>query len=69
MGRTKIPAFIDDIRQFPKIMTTGQVAAYLQLSNPTVVQHAELGIIPGRKIGTQWRFCREKIQEFMEANP
>jgi excisionase family DNA binding protein len=66
MGRMKTPRFVDDIRQFPKIMTTSQVAAYLQLDARTVRKLAAEGEIPSRTVGGQYRYVREQIQDWME---
>ena len=66
MGRTKIPTKVFDIRQLPEVVTTGEAAAYLRLSKPTVAKYATEGIIPGRKFGEQWRFRRDDLKKLME---
>lgn len=66
MARTKNHTRIFDYRQMPEVVTTGEAAAYLRISKPTVAKYAELGLIPGRKIGDQWRFFRDELREFME---
>jgi excisionase family DNA binding protein len=43
------------------VLNLRQVAQYLKLSEVTVVRLAKQGVIPGVKLGKQWRFAREKI--------
>jgi|GEM_PF-2120627 len=44
-----------------RIMTIEELSDFLKLSVRTVYQMVTEGTIPGRKIGKQWRFDREKI--------
>jgi excisionase family DNA binding protein len=45
----------------PEILTTGEAAALLRVSEPDVVAAAEAGELPGRRIGGEWRFGREAL--------
>src|SRR3990172_2004574 len=47
------------------IFTVGEVAAYLKLPISTVYRLAERREIPGHKVGRQWRFQREVIDEWL----
>ncbi|EFK95008.1 DNA binding domain, excisionase family protein [sediment metagenome] len=47
-----------------RIMTIEDVAGFLRLSLRTTYQMVTDGKIPGRKIGKQWRFDRNRILEW-----
>lgn len=51
-----------------KLMTLQEVADYLRLSNDTVYRMANTGTISASKVGNQWRFRREDIDAWLEAN-
>ena len=48
-------------------MTVKDVAEYLQLSMDLVYKMAQQEKIPASKIGVQWRFKREEIDEWVKA--
>lgn len=50
------------------IMTVDEVAKYLKLSKITVYKLTQKGDIPGFRIGSSWRFNREKIDEIAKAS-
>jgi len=43
------------------ILTPAQLAGLLQVEEEVVVELAEQGELPGRKVGEEWRFAREAI--------
>jgi len=45
------------------IMTVDEVADYLKLSKITVYKLTQKGEIPGFRIGSSWRYNRDKIDE------
>src|SRR5918992_4447098 len=45
----------------PEVMTTEQLAEFLQLDEDTVRKLAASGELPGRKVGAHWRFSRGAI--------
>ena len=45
------------------IMTVDEVAGYLKLSKITVYKLTQKGEIPGFRIGSSWRYNRDKIDE------
>jgi excisionase family DNA binding protein len=49
-------------------MTLEEVAAYLRVSKDTVYRLAQGGKIPASKAGTQWRFRREDVDQWLEQN-
>lgn len=50
-----------------KIMTLDEVAAYLRVSEDTVIKWAEEGEIPGGQLGDSWRFIRNDIEHWAES--
>jgi excisionase family DNA binding protein len=48
-------------------LTVKEVAQYLKLSPDLIYKLAQQGKIPASKVGTAWRFNREKIDRWMEA--
>jgi excisionase family DNA binding protein len=44
------------------VLTAKETAEYLRLSEMTILRLAAQGVIPGAKIGRQWRFERESVQ-------
>ncbi len=49
-------------------LTVKEVAQYLKLSPDLIYKLAQQGKIPASKVGKAWRFKREKIDQWMEAN-
>ena len=45
----------------PEVMNVEQAAQLLQLDEKTVLELAEAGTLPGRKLGSAWRFSRAAI--------
>jgi len=48
------------------ILTIRDVAEYLKVTEKTVYGLAQKGKIPGFKVGGQWRFKREDIDQWIE---
>ena len=51
-----------------KILTTKELAAYLKLTEVTIYKYANEGKIPGFKIGSRWRFDKEKIDDLLNSD-
>lgn len=49
------------------LLTAKEVAALLRVSSQTLYKMLEQGEIPAVKIGSQWRFDREKIRNWLEG--
>ena len=47
------------------ILTLGEVAKYLKVSERTVYEWAQKGEIPAGKIGTVWRFKQSELEEWV----
>ena len=50
------------------LMTLAEVAAYLRLSKDTVYRMASRGKLPAAKVGSQWRFRRDEVEQWLEAH-
>ena len=51
-----------------KILTTKELAAYLKLTEVTIYKYANEGKIPGFKIGSRWRFDKDKIDDLLNSD-
>ncbi len=51
----------------PEILTLEQAAAFLQVSPRTVQRLVAEGRMPGRQVGSQWRFDREQLREWVRG--
>jgi len=51
-----------------EILTTKEVADYLHLHPLTVYRYARAGKIPAFKIGTDWRFHKKYLEEWIKQN-
>jgi len=49
-----------------QITTVEQLAQYLKTGVVTIYNLAQEGKIPATKVGNQWRFRKEKIDEWMD---
>ena len=45
----------------PEIMNATQAGQFLQLEEQLVIELAEAGELPGKRLGTLWRFSREAL--------
>jgi excisionase family DNA binding protein len=51
------------------LLTSGQVAGWLGISQRTVCLWAELDEIPAFKLGHQWRFREHEVRRWLEDRP
>ncbi len=51
----------------PEIMTVEQTAELLQVEMSVVLELAESGQLPGRRLGSTWRFSRAAVIEWFAA--
>jgi len=47
------------------VLTVNDAAEFLGISPYTVRKQARQGLIPGRKVGKEWRFSRESLVEWL----
>lgn len=48
-------------QDFPDVMNASQAGQFLQIEEKLVIQLAEKGELPGKKLGPVWRFSREAL--------
>src|SRR4051794_7557162 len=60
-----------DFRPYPPadVLTLAQVAELLQVDGPAVLELAEGGELPGRKVGGEWRFARGAVLRWLGHPP
>lgn len=51
-----------------RALTIRQVADYLQVTERTIYKLTWAGQLPGFKVGNTWRFKKEDIDKWIEAN-
>jgi excisionase family DNA binding protein len=51
----------------PEVMNVEQAAEFLQVDEGVVIELAEAGKLPGRKLGAAWRFSREALVAWLSA--
>jgi len=51
----------------PEVMTADQAARLLQVEEKLVIELAEAGKLPGRKLGAVWRFSRAALVAWLSA--
>ena len=51
----------------PEVMNAEQAAEFLQLEVRIVLELAEAGELPGRKVGTVWRFSRAAVLAWLSG--
>ena len=52
----------------PEVLTLTQTAKLLQVDDKTVLELAEAGELPGRKIGKHWRFSRAAVLAWLAGD-
>ena len=66
-GENKYELFLSREALVSKILTTKELAEYLKLTEVTIYKYANEGKIPGFKIGSRWRFDKEKIDDLLKC--
>jgi excisionase family DNA binding protein len=54
-----------EITGSPNVLTAEEAAAYLRVSTVLVRRLAQVGELPGMKVGRVWRFRRDLIDEWL----
>src|SRR5689334_23086711 len=52
-----------------EVLTLAEAAAYLRVSEAEVVRLVQQQDLPGRLIGTEWRFLKPALQDWLRASP
>lgn len=53
--------------EYPDILTLEQATAFLQVSTRTLQRLVRDGQMPGRQVGSQWRFDREQLRQWVRG--
>src|SRR4029077_19666894 len=51
----------------PEVMNAEQAGQFLQIEEAIVIEMAESGKLPGRKLGSAWRFSRAALVAWLSA--
>jgi excisionase family DNA binding protein len=51
----------------PEVMSAEQAGQFLQIEEALVIELAEAGKLPGRKLGAAWRFSRAALVSWLAA--
>ncbi len=55
------------MKEYPEILTMEQAAELLHVSTRTVQRMVKDGRMPGRQVGSQWRFDREQLRSWVRG--
>ena len=50
-----------------ELLNVRELAKYLKLTKVTIYNYVKSGKIPGVKIGSRWRFDRDRIDEWLKS--
>lgn len=53
--------------EYPEVLTMEQAATMLQVSTRTIQRMVADGRMPGRQVGSQWRFDREQLRQWVRG--
>jgi excisionase family DNA binding protein len=56
-------------RSGPELLTLREAAAYLRVDENRVLQMAQQGALPGRRLGDEWRFFKGALQAWLSNAP
>ncbi len=65
--RSMIGAYSFQPYEPPEVMNVEQAAQFLQIEEKIVVELAEAGTLPGKKLGTMWRFSRDALVAWLST--
>lgn len=51
----------------PEVMSSAQAAQFLQIEEKHVIELAEAGKLPGKKLGPVWRFSRDALVAWLST--
>lgn len=52
----------------PEVMSSEQAGKFLQIDDKSVIELAEAGQLPGRKLGKVWRFSRDALVAWLAGS-
>src|SRR5262249_13032651 len=53
--------------ELPEVMNAKQAAEFLQIEEKMVIELAEAGKLPGKRLGVAWRFSREALVTWLST--
>jgi excisionase family DNA binding protein len=51
-----------------QVMTIGEVSTYLRIPTSTLYKLTREGAIPAQKLGKQWRYHKDVLDEWLKCN-
>lgn len=51
------------------VLTIDELAEYLKISKSTLYKLAQMGSLPGQKVGKHWRFHKDAIDHWLSNQP
>ncbi len=64
---TKVGSYSFQPYDPPEVMNAAQAGEFMQVDEAVVVELAEAGKLPGRKLGSAWRFSRAALVAWLSA--
>lgn len=64
-GGTTLGSYSFRPYELPEVLTAEQAGQFLQISESVVLELAEAGQLPGRKLGAVWRFARAALVDWL----
>jgi excisionase family DNA binding protein len=66
-GGTMIGSYSFQPYDPPEVMNVDQAAQFLQIEANNVIELAEAGKLPGKKLGPAWRFSRDALVQWLST--
>jgi excisionase family DNA binding protein len=60
-------ASVSDASETGAVLTLSEAAAYLRVAESKVQRLADVGTLPGRQIGGEWRFLKAGLQDWLRT--
>ena len=67
LGRYSFQSYEPQSPELPEVMNAEQAGQFLQIDEAMVIEMAEAGKLPGRKLGPSWRFSRTALVAWLSA--
>ena len=67
MGALRLGSYSFQSYEPAEVLDAAQAAELLQVDEPTIVELAEAGKLPGRKLGKTWRFSRAALVAWLST--
>jgi excisionase family DNA binding protein len=67
-SQSRLNGPVPDAADTTQVLTLSEAAAFLRVSDGSLLQLATLQEVPGRKIGNEWRFSKTALQNWLGAS-